>query len=222
MNTLIINGSPKAERGNTEIFIRQFLKGMAAPCPVRYAAKERCEDLVKELQASDSIIIMMPLYIHAMPGMVMKLLECLEPAPQAGKSIGFLVQSGFIEGAQSQYLERYLSALARKLNYTYLGTVICPGSAGTSMMPPAMNKKLFGLLNRLGAQFEATGTFEPELMKQLAAPYTLTKGQAKFHQFLCNVGLESNLFFKLMIKQNAALERAFDRPFAPHAEKPDA
>lgn len=218
MNALIINGSPKAERGNTEVFIRQFVDGMAAPCPVRYVAKECCETLAKELQAFDTIIIMMPLYIHAMPGMVMKLLECLEPAPQARKSIGFLVQSGFIEAAQAQYLERYLSALAHKLNYTYLGTVIRPGSAGTSLMPESMNKTLFRCLNRLGAQFEATGAFEQALMTQLATPDTLTKGQAKFHQFLCNVGLESNLFFKMMLRQNGALGRALDRPFAPHAE----
>ena len=40
MRTLIINGSPKAKNGNTEIFIQKFINGMKSPCQISYVAKE--------------------------------------------------------------------------------------------------------------------------------------------------------------------------------------
>jgi multimeric flavodoxin WrbA len=60
MSTIIMNGSPKAEHGNTEIFIRRFIEGMQQPCDVCYVAKEDCNCLARRLQEYDKIIIAFP------------------------------------------------------------------------------------------------------------------------------------------------------------------
>ena len=213
MKTLVINGSPKAKNGNTEVFIKQFIKGMEAPYEISYAAKEDSLQLAKYMKQFDTVILAMPLYIHAMPGIVMKIIECMEPAPDRGKAMGFIVQSGFMESAQSKYLERYLSAITKQLNYTYLGTVIKGGSAGIYMMPEKMNDKLFKQLRILGEHFEINGSFHIELIKELAKPNKLSKGKSRLLQFLSSMGLGDGIFWNMMLKKNNALGRRLDKPF---------
>ncbi len=213
MKTLVINGSPKAKNGNTEVFIKKFTKGMKEPCEISYAAKEDSLQLAQYMKQFDTVIVAMPLYIHAMPGIVMKLIECMESATGPGKSMGFLVQSGFMESAQSQYLERYLRAITKDLNYAYLGTVIRGGSAGISMMPESMNKKLFKQLNQLGACFERNGTFDRDIVKALGSVQSLSKGRCFLFEALGKVGLSDAIFWNGMLKNNKAFERRFDRPF---------
>ena len=72
METLIINGSPKSKNGNTEIFIKKFVKEMKAPYEICYAAKENPLQIAKYMKEFDKVIVFMPLYVHAMPGIVMK------------------------------------------------------------------------------------------------------------------------------------------------------
>lgn len=214
MKTVVINGSPKGEKGNTEIFIREFLKGMKNPCEVRYVARENPHMIAQELKQADMIIIAMPLYVHAMPGIVMKLIEELEPAEGNEKSMGFIVQSGFIESAQSKYLERYLSALTNRLNYNYIGTVIKGGSEGVHMMPEKMNRKLFMSLRSLGAHIEEAGLFDEVLVKELSIPYSLSRGEVRLKQILFKLGLGNSIYWRMLLKENKASNNKYDRPFA--------
>ena len=213
MSTLIINGSPRGKNGNTELFIRHFNRGFKEPCKVCCAAKESGEHLASYIRHFDTVILMMPLYIHAMPGIVMKLFECMEPARESGKTMGFIVQSGFMESAQSGYLERYLSALAKSLNYAYLGTVIRGGSAGVSMMPEKMNRKLFSRLRALGGHFEQDGTFDRDLAKLLSKPLALSKAKCLLLRFMTRMGLGDSMFWNAMLKSNKAFDKRFDKPF---------
>ncbi len=212
MKTLILNGSPHAKSGNTEIFIRNFAKGLESPYEVRYVLQEDAEQLAEYLLQFDTVIIAMPLYIHAMPGIVMRLIEHMKAASGEGKAIGFIVQSGFVESSQSQYLERYLRTMAKRLNYIYLGTVIRGNSAGISMMPEKMNQKLFKSLIDLGKYFDETRTFNKDIVDKFAKPYRLSKVQSGFMTFLYKVGI-GNFIWNQMLKSNDALEKRFDKPF---------
>lgn len=214
MKMIIINGSPKGEKGNTEIFIREFIKGMENPCEVRYLARESSRKIAEDLHNYDTVLMAMPLYVHAMPGIVMKLFEEMVPAEGEGKSIGFIVQSGFIESAQSKYLERYLSSITNRMNYTYIGTVIKGGSAGVYMMPDKMNAKLFAKLSSLGSHFEKNISFRPEIVAELAVPISLTKKKSRLMQFYFKVGLGDSIFWRMLLRNNHASDRKFDQPFA--------
>ena len=66
--------------------------------------------------AADAVLLGMPLYTDAMPGLVMAFIEALAPRVGAvNPPLGFLVQSGFPEALHSRPLERYLEKLARRL-----------------------------------------------------------------------------------------------------------
>lgn len=112
MKTLILNGSPRADHGNTQLFIDHFQSGLTQPLPVRYVSRENPATLALEMTDYDTILLVMPLYIHAMPGMVMRLFEAMNRQTTDHKKIGFIVQAGFIESSTARFLENYLTALA--------------------------------------------------------------------------------------------------------------
>lgn len=226
MKTIIMNGSPKAERGNTEVFMRKLIEGMQeaisdqnegqqeAVCEVCYSAKEDHEQLAQKLQEYDEIIIVFPLYVHAMPGSVRKVMEYMKPVEGSGKRLGFVVQYGFVEGAQSKYVERYLLSFTRQMNYESIGVVVKGGSAGVSEMPEKMNKKLFDQLKLLGKSFALTGEFSKEAIQILRTPYELSTKQAKIYEFMAKLGVSDSMWWNSMLKKNGAMEHRYDRPFA--------
>lgn len=212
MKTLILNGSPRADHGNTQLFIDHFQLGLTQTLPVRYILRENPATLAQEMNNYDTILLVMPLYIHAMPGLVMKFFEELKPLPSNRQRIGFIVQAGFIESSTAWYLENYLASLADRLNYTYLGTVIKGDAAACSILPHFFFGKLFKQLKALGVEFEKNGSFDPLLVKKLGNPICLSKFQVRL--------LESRLVNQLnqigwnwILKRNGCFENRFDQPY---------
>lgn len=213
MSTIILNGSPKGQKGNSEIFIKHFLSGMKFPCEVKYISKEDPKSLAQYANHFDTIIFVLPLYIHSMPGVMMRFLEYLEPVELSqDKSIGFILQGGFPESNQYKYVERYFGSLAEELNRTYLGTVVKGNSAGTYMMPSFMTKKLFKSLKRLGEIYEDTHTFDKTIMEEFKKPYKLKGVTLAAMNFQVKIGL-NKVFWDKFLKENGALDRCLDRPF---------
>jgi hypothetical protein len=204
MKTIILNGSPKGNsvNSNSRIFAEEFVRNMKNPCEIRCIAKADHEELAQYIQGFDAIIIILPLYIHAMPGIVMKFIEGLKPAATEGKYLGFIIQAGFIETAQERFVERYFADLARQLNYNYLGTVSKGEAAGIYMFPK-MFKKVFKLLNDLGAAYEETNSFDKEIVKKLGKPYELSRFQLSILSVVEKVGLD-NLGWHKFLRQNGA------------------
>lgn len=213
MNTIILNGSPKGNSANcnSRIFAEEFVRNMKNPCEVKCIANTDSEELAQYVKGFESIIIILPLYIHAMPGIVMKFIEKLEPAATDGKYLGFIIQAGFIETAQERFVERYFADLAKQLNYNYLGTVSKGEAAGIYMFPK-MFKKVLKLVTDLGAAYEATHAFDKEIVKKLGKPYELSKFQLGLLNFANKTGLD-NIGWHKFLKQNNAFDKRLDRPF---------
>ncbi|WP_291566634.1 MULTISPECIES: NAD(P)H dehydrogenase [unclassified Clostridium] len=213
MNTIIINGSPKGKNGNSEIFIKQFIKEMKFPYEVKYICSENPKSLAKYVESFENIILVLPLYIHSMPGITMRFINYLEPAKHSEKkSIGFILQCGFMETAQCKYAEAYFRSLSIELNRTYLGTVTKGESAGTYVKPDFLNKKLFNMLSDLGRIYEETNRFDSEIVEKMKIPYELTGFKLKSLQFITNIGL-GDIWWNKMLKQNNVFDKRFDRPF---------
>lgn len=213
MKTIILNGSPKGSSAtsNTNIFIKSFMKGMKKECEVRCINGENLQELAQYIKKFDSIIIVMPLYIHAMPGIVMKFIEHLEPAVKVGQSIGFIIQAGFPESAHEKFVEQYFAQLANQYDYHYLGTVSKGGAAFIYNMPERF-EKLYALLTELGRTYEKRHIFDEEIVKRLGRPYAFSKFELRLVRLADKLGLLNSQWNKLM-KQNNALEHAYDQPF---------
>lgn len=213
MNTVIINASPKGntKNSNTRIICEAFIRNMKEPCEIKLIVNADLEELATDVQQYDTIIFVLPLYIHAMPGIMMHFIEYFKPSTIEGKSMGFIIQAGFIETAQEKYVECYFKDLAKQLNYHYLGTVSKGEAAGIYMFPK-MFKKVLRKINELGEIYEITHRFDPKLVEDLGKPYTLSKSQVRLFQFLCDIGL-NNLGWHKVLRQNKALDKRLDRPF---------
>ncbi len=212
MSTLIINGSPRGKSGNTEVFIRQFILGAGQEYPVRYAANEPENALLESAAQAETLLIFMPLYVHAMPGIVMKLFEQMKPA-KTGQKIGFVVQAGYIEGAQARFLVRYLNAFADRLGYENLGVITKGDAAGVAMMPAFITKKLFQRLQALGAHYSQFGQFHKETAALLAGMYEIPHHKAKLYEFFNRTGI-NHLFWHKFWRDNGVFEQGLNRPFA--------
>ena len=213
MNTIILNGSPKGNsaNSNSRIFAENFVKDMKNPCEIKCIAKADPEELALYVQSYDTIIIVLPLYIHAMPGVMMKFIEKLRPATTEGKYIGFIIQAGFMETAQERFVERYFKDLAKQLKYGYLGTVSKGEAAGTYMYPK-MFKKVLKLVSDLGVAYEQTHAFDTDIVKKLGYPYEITKTQLRLLRIVGMLGLDT-LGWHKFLRDNKALDKRLDRPF---------
>jgi hypothetical protein len=211
--TLILNGSPHGKRGNTEIFLRKFLEGAQEPCQVCYAAEKDPAQLVEAFDQYETLLFFLPLYVHAMPGIVMEIIEHMQPVQAQGRSIGFAVQSGFVEAAQSDYLAAYLPLLAKRLGYAYLGCAVRGGAAGVCMMPERANAALFETLRKLGAGYRATGGFDQEAVHALGTPYRLTRKESRRMERLHRMRV-GDLMWHVMLLRNRAFRKRRARPYA--------
>ncbi len=213
MKTINLNGSPKgnSNKCNSKIIAEHFIKNMKNPCEIKCIAGNDPQKLVEWVSKYDTMIIILPLYIHAMPGIVMKFIEVLQPACSDNKHIGFIVQAGFIETAQHKYIHPYFQNLAKQLNYNYLGTV-SKGEAAAIYMFPIMFRKVLKMVAKLGQAFEETNSFDPEIVKILSKPYELSKSKLRLLNFVSKIGLD-NIGWNRMQKKNKAYHRRLDKPY---------
>ncbi len=213
MNTIILNGSPKVntKESNSRIFADEFVKSMKNPCEIKRIAKENPKELAEYVKAFDTIILIMPLYIHAMPGIVMKFIEELKPADSEGKYIGFIIQAGFMETSQARFVEHYLNDLAKQLNYNYLGTV-SKGEAAAVYMYPKMFKKVLKLISELGAAYEENHAFDKKIVTKLGIPYELSKSTLFILRIVVKLGL-ADIGWHSELKKNNAFDKRLDKPF---------
>ncbi len=216
MKTLFLNGSPKGEMGNTQIFLNEITSQIVNETfEIKSIVKQNQADIVSYMEEFDTIIIAMPLYIHAMPGIVKRIFEEMKVNEVSGRKLGFIVQAGFEESETAKYLEQYLNVFCKRMNYIYLGMVIKPGAAGVGMMPLFLSRKLFKQLRMLGAHYNQTGEFSDEIMKKLQHPYKLSNRQVKIYSSKI-VGNLNKVMWHKNLKKNGAYSQRIDRPFYSH------
>ncbi len=218
MKTIIINGSPRYKKSNSDILINHFLTGYnkinVDSIPVYHLANlKNKKDQLEAFQASETVIIIFPLYTDCMPGIVKAFFEDIVPlSNQREKKIGFIVQSGFPEAIHSVYVERYLEKLVKRLGCIYLGTVIKGGVEGIKMMPTFMTRKLFQRFEKMGEYFAKSGMFSPKLMQSLYKPYRMSFFRRIVFSLMIKTGV-ANLNWDNNLKKNGVFSKSFDKPY---------
>ena len=219
----LFNGSPRGAKGNTPILLEQFAAGFRAARAVDPEAtpllhlnrlSER-EAHLRAFESAECVWLGFPLYTDAMPGIVKAFIDDLEgfKGRVGNPPIGFLVQSGFPEGAQSRFVERYLEKLAGRLGSPYLGTIVRGGGEGTRLMPDNMNRKLFDGLRGLGADLAANGCLDIKRLRQVVGVERYSPLLIPLFKILSRTSL-LNFYWDSDLKKNNAYERRFARPYA--------
>ncbi len=225
MKLAIFNGSPRGKKSNTKLLLDQFERGVKEsgagteenPLKIESAMLIRVKDKeehVEMFEDAERVVLAFPLYTDCMPAVVKGFIEALEPflGRKKNPAIGFVVQSGFPETAHSRYVEKYLEKLARRLGCEYLGTVIKGGVEGLQVKPPKMTAKLLDAFYQLGLRFGKTGTFDQEIIKQLAGKERFSPLAVLGFKLLSLTGL-TDIYWTKQLKDNHAYDDSFARPF---------
>ena len=239
MRLTVFNGSPRGRSSNTRRLLGFFLEGFSRipgnEFEITYLVDRRPDEALKRFRQAKHVLIAFPLYFDAMPAMVKDFIESLAPLRKraSNPSLGFIVQSGFIEPTHSRAVKRYLAKLARRLGCPYRGTVIKGGGEAVrivSLRQNLLGKAIFWLAGKtdiggfghllstdklkqmffeLGQSFGRTGHFDPALVARLARPEKLNR----FHFWLAKTVVE-RFYWNRLLKKNKAFSKRFDRPFA--------
>lgn len=215
MRYLVCNGSPRGDAGFTAVLTRQFVAGL------REAGAEadlllidnpaRHPEAAQRLAEADVAVVFFPLYTDAMPGILLSVIEHLEPyrGNLQGHTLGFAVHSGFPEAVHGRAVERYLDRLAALLGVDYAGTAVLGGN-------PWSEKRL-AAVHALGRRFVPAGhRFDPAMLARAAFRERFRTGELLLLRPLAALGV-FNRYFNGELRKNGAFGHRFDRPYAPDA-----
>lgn len=217
---VIYNGSPRGKKGNSLKILNEIVKGFVTEgvkeedILIRHLIDQKQHDeWAMDFHNHSRHFFVFPLYVHSMPGIVMKFFEKLQPSETGHTQLSFFVQSGFAEGYQSHYLRAYLARLPKRLNCQYGGILIKGNMEALQMTPPEANKKLFAQLQALGAAYVKNGGMPEENVAQLASRVHMSNTFKVLFTIVGWTGL-TQFYWNMQLKKNNAFEKRFDKPYA--------
>jgi Multimeric flavodoxin WrbA len=220
---VIYNGSPRAEHSNSKLLIEKIVEGMRAKgikdIEIRNLINTKEHELwAEQFSSVENNLFVFPLYVHAMPGSVMKFFERLKPVKEKKVHMAFFVQSGFPETSQSYYLRPYLELLTKRLGASFDGIIIKAGMEGIQRKPEKANEKLFDQMELLGSTYAEKGIMDLTLIKEYEKAAHLSKGTQFLFAVFSLTGL-TNSYWDYSLKNNGAYEKRFAKPYAMEAGK---
>lgn len=221
MNLLVLNGSPRGSKGNTQILLDEFTSGFGSnkSNSSKIALLNQTRDhqeLATGFWDSDLVLIGYPLYVDSMPARVKlfiekvgeQMLETNEKHP----TIAFLVQSGFTEASHSRRVEKYHVKLAKRLNCFYAGTIVKGGCEGLRLMPEWSTRGTRQRVKKLGEEFQISTEFDQKILDKLAKPEKL----GAFGRAIIALGSYfgfGNWYWDMNLKKNNSFENRNDAPY---------
>jgi NAD(P)H-dependent FMN reductase len=215
---LLVNGSPRGRRSNTRLLLGAVAEGFAkaqggAVKTHLLSVRAAWPKIISEISNSTLVLIGMPLYAHAMPGIVKELIEQLPVWSVANARLGFVVQSGMPEPRQSFWLRAYLERLPARLGAENIGTVIRGATEGIQAMPSFAQRLVLRPLRLVGQDLARYGRFDRERLARLATPASMSSLKQRLFELNDKYGMGSRRYFGEMLAQHGALDRKYDRPY---------
>ena len=214
---VIYNGSPRGVQSNSRLLIEQIILGMHE----KGISNIEVRDLYQlnhhkawadDFTSNENNLFVFPLYVHAMPGLVMKFFEQLKPVDQKEVHIAYFIQSGFPETSQSYYLKPYLELLTDRLGAKFDGILIKGGVEGIQMKPEKANQQLFDQMKQLGVTYAQKGIIDISLISEYKKEEQLSKFVQILFTILRPTGLP-NFYWDYNLKKNGAFKMRFAKPY---------
>jgi multimeric flavodoxin WrbA len=215
----VFNGSPRGRKGNTPILLDKFLTGFQNSSDKTYEMHDlihinQMDQFTEAYRKASCVLLAFPLYTDSMPANVMAFIETLEQfkGRQDNPAMGFMVQSGFMEGAHSRHVEQYLQKLCSRLGCNYIGTIVKGGVEGIQIQPDNMTKGLFEQIRKIGNSFSERGCFDSELLRQLSKPEQFPRVSGPIMKLLSMTRL-LDFYWDMQLKQNQVFNKRYSRPY---------
>lgn len=220
MHLLLLNGSPRGERGNSNFLLQVFLEGFNHTPGhthelVHLNRVSQHRHYAELFATADAVVMAFPLYTDMMPGVVKAFIDELEPlcGHDYNPALGFIIQSGFPEAVQLRALEAYLEKLSRRLGCRYLGTALKGGGEGIQSRPRFTIRDWLKNVRAIGRSLGVSGGFDSKAIARMARPERLSP-LAVFMTAHVGERFIRMFFWDRMMKANGVHERRLARPYA--------
>jgi len=224
MRLCVINGSPRAGRGNTAVMTEHFAAGFVSipDNEVRYlflARKKAYSGFYDQVQFADVVLLAFPLFFISMPGPVKVFLEALPPGIGAGRQLVFLVQSGFPETEQFAPLVRYLETVPERFGFASGGIIVKGFGSSLESMPAPLNRGDLRKFEALGRNCGQGEILDSRILNEFGQPERLSPTGLALFQVMKKAGLLDS-YTRAQFKKNGISPRSsLARPLAPSRER---
>ena len=208
MKLLVVNGSPRGKKSNSDRIIGWMTKDIQ-DCEKVYAAhiKKQDESAQKVVDA-DSLLIVFPLYTDMMPGLMKAFLEKLNAYDLSGKTVTFVVHSGFPEALHSRAVEKYLRYFTKLNDMRLLGVVVMGGSEALQVAPDGYFGKRVGAFKSIGENIKENTELNSDVLKTIARTERYSKARFAMMKIM-----PTDMYWNSQLKKNGAYEERFAKPY---------
>ena len=121
MKIMMIDGSPKVSKSNSEYFLNILSDFIESKDIVKYKLSKKVdyEDIIKEINTLDTLVFAVPLYVDSLPSHVLEFLIMLEENFKdnlKGVNVYVIANCGFYEGKQNKIALNIMKCWCKKMN----------------------------------------------------------------------------------------------------------
>lgn len=121
MKIMMIDGSPKVSKSNSEYFLNILSDFIESKDIVKYKLSKKVdyEDIIKEINTIDTLVFVFPLYVDSLPSHVLEFLIMLEENFKdnlKGVNVYVIANCGFYEGKQNKIALNIMKCWCKKMN----------------------------------------------------------------------------------------------------------
>ena len=208
MKLLVVNGSPRGKKSNSDRIIGWITKDIE-DCEKVYAAHVKKQDeSAKKVVDADSILIVFPLYTDMMPGLMKAFFEKLNAYDLSGKYVTFVVHSGFPEAVHSRTVEKYLRYFAKLNDMRLLGVVVMGGSEALQVAPDGYFGKRVGAFNSIGENIGENTELDTGALKTIARMEQYSKARVALMKIM-----PTDMYWKSQLKKNGVYDERYAKPY---------
>ncbi len=209
MKLAVVNGSPRGRKSNSDRIIGWLTDGVEDAVKVYAADVKKQDEAVLKVAQADSVLFVFPLYTDAMPGLAKAFFEKLVKTDLAGKTITFVVHSGFGEAIHSRTVERFCAYFAKINDMNYLGCVVMGGSEALQVAPDEYFGKRYKAYAVIKQNILDKTPLDNAALKTIAKREQLSKAEV----FLFKL-IPTGMYWNKQLKKNGAYERRYGQPYS--------
>ena len=133
---LILNGSPRAPRSNSQAYADLFSKASRQETAYFNITKTNHLELCQRMEGFSDLLFVFPLYADSLPVTLLNFLKTLEANPPKHKpTVSVLINCGFLEPEQNDVAVKILELYCRENGYPF-GSVLKIGGGEAILTTP--------------------------------------------------------------------------------------
>lgn len=133
---LILNGSPRALRSNSQKFIEMMTPHLGCEWEECFLFTQNHREICDKVKEYSDVLFVFPLYVDSLPCCVLEFLDCLcQNLPDSRPTVHLMINCGFLETEQNSIAIKTLQFFCKKYGFPF-GSCLSIGSGEAILTSP--------------------------------------------------------------------------------------